>query len=95
MKTGNMTSLERRKHRRCYIIGTVEYTVDSSTTNEIFNSVIADTSESGICLLTHNPLSKGQKITIKNSISPFSRTAIVCWSEKYNHFYYKTGLEFL
>jgi hypothetical protein len=94
MKTGNMTSLERRKHRRCYIIGTVENTVDS-TTNEIFDGVIADTSESGICLLTTNHLSKGQKITIKNSISSFSRTAIVCWSEKYNHFYSKTGLEFL
>jgi hypothetical protein len=95
MKTGNVTSLERRKHRRSYIIGTVEYTVDSSTTNKIFDGVIADTSETGICLLTDNPLRKGQKIIIKNSISPFSRTAIVCWSEKYNHFYYKTGLEFL
>jgi c-di-GMP-binding flagellar brake protein YcgR len=95
MKTENMTFLERRKHRRCYIIGTVEYTMASSTTNEIFGGVIADTSESGICLLTDNHLSKGQKITIKNGISPFSRTAIVYWSEKYNHFYYKTGLEFL
>jgi len=72
----------------------VEYTVDSST-NEIFDGVIANTSESGICLLTTYHLNKGQKITIKNNISPFSRTATVQWSEKYNHFYYKTGLEFL
>lgn len=85
---------ERRKHRRSYIITRVEYTVDSST-NEIFDGVIANTSESGICLLTTYHLNKGQKITIKNNISPFSRTATVQWSEKYNHFYYKTGLEFL
>ena len=90
-----MTSLEKRRDSRSYIITTVEYTVGSPTLDEIFDGIIANISESGICLLTPNPLSKGQKITIKNNISPFSRTAIVCWSEKYNHFYYKTGLEFL
>ena len=90
----NVKPPERRKHRRSYIITRVEYTVDSST-NEIFDGVIANTSESGICLLTTYHLNKGQKITIKNNISPFSRTATVQWSEKYNHFYYKTGLEFL
>ncbi len=62
--------------------------------DEIFDGMITDMSDSKVCLLTTNPLGKGQKITINNA-SPFSRTAIVRWSERIDRLYHRVGLEFL
>lgn len=62
--------------------------------DEIFDGIITDMSDSGLCLLTTNPLSEGQKITINNA-SPLSRTAIVRWSERIDSLYHRVGLEFL
>jgi hypothetical protein len=61
---------------------------------ETFDGMITDVSDSGACLLTTNPLGKGQKITINNA-SLFSRTAIVRWSERIDSLYHRVGLEFL
>jgi|GEM_PF-3234141 len=62
--------------------------------DKLHDGVITDISDSGICLLTTNLLSKGQKITI-NSASSRPRTAIVRWSERFDSHYYTVGLEFV
>jgi len=63
--------------------------------NESFDGIITDISDSGICLLTTNSLSKGQKISMNIGTSASSRTAIVRWSERFDSLYYAVGLEFL
>lgn len=87
-------SFDKRRHERRDTITTIEYVVDPLTTDDAFDGVIVNVSKSGFCLLTANPLSKGEKITIKNKIHVDSQTATVCWSDKYNNLY-KAGLEFV
>jgi hypothetical protein len=60
--------------------------------NENFDGIITDISNSGICLLTNNPLCKGQKIIVN---APSARKAIVRWSERFDSTYYAVGLEFV
>ncbi len=59
---------------------------------ENFGGVITDISDSGMCLLTSNPLCKGQKIIVNMATA---RTAIVRWSERFDSSYYTVGLEFV
>lgn len=65
---------------------------DTESLGENFGGVITDISDSGMCLLTNNPLCKGQKIIVN---APTARTAIVRWSEKFDSSYYTVGLEFV
>ena len=77
------------------MIHALEYFLDPLTTDETYDGVVADISESGLYLLTTKPLNKGQVITIKNNISASSQAATVRWSERYMDLYYKVGLEFV
>ena len=90
-----MTAVDKRRHRRADTISAVQYVTSLFHTDEIFDGVISNISESGVCLLTTNPLSKGQDITIKNKIPATPRTATVRWSTKYHDLYYKAGLELI
>jgi hypothetical protein len=82
----------RRQYERSLMIVTVEYSVITSYDNTFSYGIISDMSESGMCLLTTDPLKRGEKIVIKSN--PLSKIAIVRWSSE-GGLYYKAGLEFL
>ena len=86
---------DRRRHKREYVASAMECALnDHPTQNETFDCIVADISESGVCLLAANPLEYGQEITMMDHIFPAPRTAVVRWSTKQNGLYYKAGLEF-
>ncbi len=85
----------RRRHKRKQKMDTLEYVIEPLTTNETFDGVLVNVSESGLCILTNDPLSKGQQIRITADGHTINKSAVVCWTEKYNDLYYKVGLEFL
>lgn len=91
----NKISFDKRRHERRDIITTKEYVINGLYTDEVFEGVITNVSESGFCHLTTIPLSKGERIEIKNKKQVNSRTADVRWSNQYNNLYYKIGLEFV
>jgi hypothetical protein len=88
-------SSEKRRHERRETVMPIEYLVDSLNTDEAFEGVVADVSESGLCLLTANPLREGEKIDIKNNMHPPLRSASVRWIRSDSDLYYKVGLEFI
>jgi|WetSurMetagenome_2_1015567.scaffolds.fasta_scaffold1414239_1 hypothetical protein len=90
-----MATYDKRRHRRSNIATAVEYALDPLHTDETSDGVIADISESGLCLLTTTPLNKGQEIVIKINPSAFSQTAVVRWSKRYDALYCRAGLEFI
>jgi hypothetical protein len=89
-----MQPSDRRRHERKYIAKTTECVLPPPSQNEMFDCIVADISESGVRLLTTQPIENGQKITMMNHFFPSPRTAIVRWSEKYKGLYYRFGLEF-
>lgn len=61
-----------------------------------FDCIIANISQSGLCLHATEALKNGQIITVKNhNIFPSPRAATVRWSIQYNGLYYRYGLEFI
>lgn len=86
-------SVRRRQHKRSLMIKTVEYSVITSSDNTLSYGIISDMSESGMCLLTTNPLEGGEQVVIKKG-NPFSKIAVVRWSG-IGGLYYKAGLEFV
>jgi hypothetical protein len=90
-----MSEFDKRRHSRDDTISAVQYVLNRLHSEEIFDGVIANISESGVCLLTTDPLNKGQDITIKNKIPATSQTATVRWSSKYHNLYYMAGLELI
>jgi len=85
---------ERRRHQRKYLAKALECELKEPHQEEMFDCVAANISQSGICIITTNPLQDGQEITMKNHIFPSPRTATVRWSKDYKSLYYKSGLEF-
>ena len=85
---------ERRRHKRKYLANALECELKEPHQEEIFDCVATNISQSGICLLTTNPIQNGQEVTMKNHIFSSPRTATVRWSEQYQNLYYKAGLEF-
>jgi hypothetical protein len=88
-------SCDKRRHKRRDTVIPIEYLVDRLTPDEAFEGVIADVSESGLCLLTAKSLREGQKIDIKNNAHPPLRSASVRWIRNDSELYYKVGLEFV
>jgi hypothetical protein len=82
------------KHDRCYVNSQVEYVLDPFNVNEIFEGIIDNISESGLCIVTSQCLTEGQEITIKSLLFLPSQTAVVCWVEPQDNAY-KVGLKFL
>jgi hypothetical protein len=91
----NIPNTNRRKHKRKVKMGTIEYVIVPSTTNEAFDGALVNVSESGLCILTNDPLNKGQQIRITDNGQTINKSAVVRWTEKYNDLYYKVGLELL
>ena len=90
-----MTAVDKRRHRRADTIRAVQYVSNHMRKDEIFDGVVSNLSESGLCLLTTNPLAEGENITIRNRIQANFQTATVRWITKYRGLYYMAGLEFV
>jgi hypothetical protein len=88
-------SSEKRRHERRDTVIPIEYLVDRLNTDEAFEGVVADVSESGFCLLTVIPLREGQNIEIKKNMPPSFRPASVRWIRNDSKLYNKVGLEFV
>ena len=90
-----MDITDRRRHKREHISRAMECVLnDRSSQNETFDCIVADISESGVCLIAANPLEQGQEIKMMNHIFPSPRTAVVRWSTEQQGLYYRAGLEF-
>jgi hypothetical protein len=88
-------SSEKRRHERRDTVIPIEYLADRLNTDEAFEGVVADVSESGFCLLTAIPLREGEKIEIKNNMPHSLRSASVRWVRNDSDLYNKVGLEFV
>ena len=88
-------SSEKRRHERRDTVIPIEYLADRLNTDEAFEGVVADVSESGFCLLTAIPLREGEKIDIKNNMPHSLRSASVRWVRNDSELYNKVGLEFV
>lgn len=87
-----MPSFYSSQFDRSIINCTIEFFLDLSS-QEIFEGVIDNISEAGICLITSNPLEEGQEIIIKTDIFLPSHSALVCWVKSHETAY-KVGLKF-
>jgi hypothetical protein len=90
-----MATYDKRRHRRSIILTKVESALDPLHSDKTRNGVLADISESGLCLLTSGPLNRGQEILIKINPAAFAQAAIVRWSKQYDALYCRAGLEFI
>jgi len=88
-----MTSFYSSKYERSYVDCTVEFFLDLSS-KELYEGFIENHSEAGFCLITSEPLKKGQEITLKTDIYLPSHSAYVCWVEQRDDGSYKTGMKF-
>jgi hypothetical protein len=89
-------SSEKRRHKRRDTVIPIEYLVDRLTPDEAFEGVVADVSESGLCLLTACHLREDEKIIdIKSNMPAPLRSASVRWVRNDSNLYYKVGLEFV
>jgi len=90
-----MATYDKRRHRRSSIVTAVEYALNPRHTDETLDGVLADISESGLCLLTSTPLNKGEEILVKINPAAFAQAAVVRWSKQYDALYCRAGLEFI
>ena len=81
--------LERRKQSRDELLEMkkIEYKL-SPFSSEIYEGLVINTNDSGLCLPISKPLSEGQAIAIDNDIDFSSQTAIVLWAVKVDETYY-------
>ena len=96
---------EQRKNARYEFSGDkLEFTLSPFSTDEIREAGVINFSETGLCLLSVNPLSVGQEITIRDFMGSSSRTAVVIWIEKCDDMFlldksekvsYRIGLSFV
>lgn len=90
-----MAKKDKRRYKREDMVKAMEC-MSYQQSNQVieFDCIIANISQSGVCLLAEDALENGQEITIKNNIFPSPRIATVIWSKEYNGLYYRYGLEF-
>jgi hypothetical protein len=88
--------MDQRRHKREDIVKASECMLYQQSNQVIeFDCIIANISQSGVCLLARDALKSGQEITIKDHIFHSPRTATVRWSKEYNGLYNSYGLEFM
>jgi hypothetical protein len=88
-------SIERRRHSRSHTVHPVEYVISSFPQEQSHDGVVANVSQSGLCLITKQSLIQGEAITIVNNSSLSSKVASVRWSQNLRNLYYRVGLEFV
>jgi hypothetical protein len=91
-----MEKSHKRRHERKDMVKALECTLhQQSNPMREFDCIIANISQSGLCLLATEALKNGQTITVKNHIFPSPRSATIRWSQHYHGLYYRYGLEFV
>jgi hypothetical protein len=91
-----MENSYKRMHERKEMVKAMECTLcEESNPVKEFDCIIANISQSGLCLHATEELNDGQTITVKHDIFPSPQFATVRWSKKYNGLYYRYGLEFV
>jgi hypothetical protein len=91
-----MEESHKRRHERKDMVKTMECALHQQSNPEReFDCIIANISQSGLCLLATEALTNGQTIIVKNHIFPSPRFATVRWSRQYYGLYYRYGLEFV
>jgi len=73
--------LERRKHKRDDLLDVVSYAPSPHTSQTVLKGWIKDWSQSGLCLMTLQPLEQEQEIMVNHIVVPSSRRAVVRWQE--------------
>ena len=88
-------SFERREHFRNESFETrkIEYTLGILDT-EVFEALVINSNDTGLCLLISNPLNIGQDIMVRDEIYGSYKTATVQWVEKVDEGQYKIGFIF-
>jgi PilZ domain len=86
---------ERRKHQRDELMDIVRYAPSPDTSDTVLRGLLKDYSNSGICLLTNQPLDQGQEIIVNHMIVPGSKKATVRWQQNIGKSAYQIGLEFV
>ncbi|MDQ7786397.1 MAG: PilZ domain-containing protein [Thermodesulfovibrionales bacterium] len=88
-----MSSFYSSRHERTDIKCRVEYILDL-VSNESFEGMIGDISESGFSLFTDQQLEVGQEITIKTDLYLPSQSGVVQWVKPDEEGGYIAGLQF-
>jgi c-di-GMP-binding flagellar brake protein YcgR len=86
--------LDRRKYQRDDLWEIVRYAPSPYTSDTVLRGLIKDWSQSGICLMTLQPLEDGQEIIVDTIVAPSSKKATVIWQQNVGKASYKVGLEF-
>jgi hypothetical protein len=84
----------KRRHERSEVVIIVRCAVEPLA-EVFFDGVVANISESGLCLLTTYPLREDDTIRMKKEINMASNRAAVRWIDRSNKYYCKAGLEFV
>ena len=72
---------QRRTERQEYEGERVEYSLNPFLKGQIYEAVVINVSETGICFLSSTPLTVGQQITLGDFMSLTAQTAVVIWVE--------------
>jgi c-di-GMP-binding flagellar brake protein YcgR len=86
---------ERRNSLRYDFPQRIDYILSPETSENIYQGVTINISNTGVCLYIFNLLPEGQKITIKNNLPVSYRTALVRWIKKVDDDLYKAGVLFV
>ena len=87
--------LERRKDTSQLLpYAAVECHCTLDPSGLIFDGLVVNISESGICINTLKSLNRGHKIYFKSNDHRFCRTAVVRWIENVTPVFFRIGLEF-
>jgi PilZ domain len=88
--------IEKRRQQRYDLTAIVRYARSSDTSDNVSRrGVIKNYSQSGICLITTQPLAEGQEIVVINLAVASSKKAIVRWQQKISDDSYNIGLEYI
>jgi hypothetical protein len=84
-----------RRHKRHLFFQKIEYSLGSRSHDDIYDGLIINVSEAGMCMYADVPLPEGENIEIVNALPVSSQKATIRWVEKYLPDLYKIGLVFV
>jgi hypothetical protein len=88
--------IEKRRQQRYDLTAVVQYARSSDSSDNVSRrGVIKNYSQSGVCLITTQPLAEGLEIVVINLAIGSSKKAIVKWQQKISNDSYNIGLEYI
>jgi len=86
---------EKRRSLRYDFPQRIEYILSPETSENIYQGVTINISNTGVCLYIFNLIYEGQKIAIKSTLPVPHQTALVRWIKKVDADLYKAGVLFV